>query len=64
MTKQRCIRTYEVDYSGYQMNPCATVNCERLNSFLERGWKVVLATHGKGYIEYIIEKEVNTNRKE
>lgn len=62
MTEQKCVRTYEVKYSGYQMNPCAEVNCKELNSYLECGWKVVFITLGTGYIEYIIEREVDNSR--
>ena len=61
MVKQRCVRTYEVNYSGYNNNPCATPNCEHLNSFLEKGWKVVMVTPKSNYNEYIIEKEVKEN---
>lgn len=56
MTKQLCVRTYEVNYSGYQNNPCCTVNCELLNSYLEKGWKVIMVTPKTHYNEYIIEK--------
>lgn len=58
MIKQFCVRTYEVNYSGFQMNPCGKVNCEYLNSFLEKGWKVVMVTPKPDYNEYIIEKEI------
>ena len=58
MTKQKCVRTYEVNYSGFQMNPCAKENCESLNSYLENGWKVVIVTPKSDYNEYIIEKEI------
>ena len=54
MIKQYCVRTYEVNYSGYQMNPCGKVNCEYLNSFLEKGWRVVMVTPKPKYNEYII----------
>ena len=58
MTKQKCVRTYEVNYSCYQQNPCAKENCEVLNSYLENGWKVVMVTPKSNYNEYIIEKEI------
>lgn len=58
MIKQRCVRTYEVNYSGYQMNPCTKVNCELLNDYLENGWKVVMVTPKSNYNEYIIEKDI------
>lgn len=67
MIKQKCVRTYEVNYSGYNNNPCATVNCEYLNSLLEKGWKVVMVTPKSNYNEYIIEKEIkeeNNNNNE
>ena len=56
MTEQKCVRTYEINYSGYQSNPCAKVNCEALNSYLQHGWKVILVTPKPNYNEYIIEK--------
>lgn len=37
MKIQKCVRTYEEAYSGYQNNPCDAVNCEYLNSYLEKG---------------------------
>ena len=57
MIKQKCVRTYEVNYSGFNNNPCAKVNCEALNSYLIDGWKVILVTPKPKYNEYIIEKE-------
>lgn len=57
MIKQKCVRTYEINYSGCS-NPSATSNCEQLNSFLEEGWKVVMVTPKSNYNEYIIEKEI------
>ena len=54
MVKQKCVRTYEANYSGYP----STTNCEQLNSFLEEGWKVVMVTPKSNYNEYIIEKEI------
>ena len=62
MTEQKCIRTYEINYSGYQMNPCMEVNCEVLNSYLKQGWKVVFITPKEKYTEYIIEREVDNSR--
>lgn len=59
MKEQRCVRTYEVNYSGYQMNPCTEVNCDNLNSYLKFGWKVVMVTPKSNYNEYIIEREVD-----
>lgn len=63
MIKQHCVRTYEVNYSGVYRNPCATENCETLNSFLEDGWKVVMVTPKSNYNEYIIEKEIKDNQE-
>jgi hypothetical protein len=63
MIKQRCVRTYEERYTGYQSNPCAAVNCEYLNSFLEKGWKVVMVTPKSNYNEYIIEKEIEDSKE-
>ena len=57
MIKQYCVRTYEENYCGYQNNPCGKVNCEYLNSFLEKGWRVVMVTPKPKYNEYIIEIE-------
>lgn len=59
MTEQHCVRTYEDNYCCYQSNPCAEVNCEELNLYLKKGWKVVLVTPKPKYNEYIIEKEVD-----
>ena len=47
-----------MNYSGYQKNPCAKVNCEYLNVHLKQGWKVVMVTPKTNYNEYIIEKEI------
>lgn len=58
MKEQKCVRTYEVNYSGCQMNPCARENCEYLNDHLKQGWKVVMVTPKSNYNEYIIEKEI------
>lgn len=44
MIKQYCVRTYEINYSGYSGNPCAKANCETLNSYLNEGWKVIVVT--------------------
>ena len=63
MIKQYCVRTYEINYSGYS-NPCAKVNCETLNSYLNEGWKVVVVTPKSNYNEYIIEKEVKDSEVE
>ena len=64
MIKQYCVRTYEVDYHGYQSNPCGAVNCEVLNSYLKNGWRVVMVTPKSNYNEYIVEKEVEDSKKE
>ena len=64
MIRQQCVRTYEVNYSDYQMNPCGKVNCEFLNSYLGKGWKVVMVTPKPNYNEYIIEKEIKDNEVE
>lgn len=63
MIKQKCVRTYEINYSGCS-NPSASSNCEQLNSFLEKGWKVVMVTPKSNYNEYIIEKEEENNNNE
>lgn len=57
MIKQKCVRTYEMNFSGC-INPSAASNCKQLNSFLEEGWKVVMVTPKSNYNEYIIEKEI------
>ena len=56
MTKQYCVRTYEINYSED--------NCETLNSYLNEGWKVVKVTPKSNYNEYIIEKEVEDSEVE
>ncbi len=63
MIKQLCVRTYEENYCGYKNNPCAKENCEALNSFLEKGWKVVFVTPKPEYNEYIIEKEIKDSKE-
>ena len=63
MTKQCCVRTYEVNYSGYRNNPCGKENCELLNSYLENGWKVIVVTPKSNYNEYIIEKEIKDSKE-
>lgn len=57
MTEQYCVRTYETNYSDFKNNPCDKLNCEVLNSYLDKGWKVVMVTPKPGYNEYIIERE-------
>ena len=64
MIKQYCVRTYEVDYSGYSGNPCGKINCEVLNSYLDEGWKVVMVTPKSNYNEYIIEKDIEESEME
>lgn len=64
MIKQYCVRTYEENYCGYQNNPCGKVNCEYLNSFLEKGWRVVMVTPKPKYNEYIIEIEIKDKEVE
>ena len=56
MTKQKCVRTYEL-YCG-KSNYTTEDNCEELNDFLNEGWKVVMVTPKPDYNEYILEKEV------
>ena len=58
MIKQYCVRTYEEKYSGYSHNPCGKINCDVLNSYLDKGWKVVMVTPKSNYNEYIIEKDI------
>lgn len=57
MKEQYCVRTYETNFSDFQNNPCGKLNCEVLNSYLDKGWKVVMVTPKPGYNEYIIERE-------
>lgn len=65
MTKQMCVRTYEMpDYYSSRKELCSEVNCKKLNTLFERGWKVVFATPKADYIEYILEREVDTSRME
>jgi hypothetical protein len=64
MIKQYCVRTYEENFVGFQNNPCGKVNCEVLNSYLEKGWKVVMVTPKPKYNEYIIEKEIKDKEVE
>lgn len=53
MKEQRCVRTYEIEYT----DPCNKSNYEELNKYLDWGWKVVMVTSKPGYNEYIIERE-------
>ena len=53
MKEQRCVRTYEIEYT----DPCNKSNYEELNKYLNCGWKVVMVTPKSGYNEYIIERE-------
>lgn len=64
MIKQYCVRTYEENYSGFQNNPCGKANCDVLNSYLEKGWKVVMVTPKPRYNEYIVEKEIEDKKVE
>ena len=64
MTEQKSVRTYEVNYSGYNNNPCSEVNCAELNSYLECGWNVITVTSKERYNEYIIEREIDNSRME
>lgn len=61
MSEQICLRTYEVNYCRYDGNPCAEVNCKSLNSYLQKGWKVVMVTPKSNYNEYIVEKQTTNN---
>jgi len=48
MTEQKCVRTYEVNFSG-QLNPDSEPNCRELNSLLKCGWKVVMVAPKSNY---------------
>lgn len=64
MTEQKSVRTYEVNYSSYNNNPCSEVNCAELNSYLKAGWKVIMITSKERYNEYIIEREIDNSKME
>ena len=61
MTEQKCVRTYDFDVSR---NQTTSGCCKELNSYLEKGWKLVMVTPKPDYNEYIIEREVDAGRKE
>ena len=53
MKEQYCVRTYDIDDNNSEKS-----NYDVLNSYLDRGWKVVIVTPKPGYNEYIIEREI------
>lgn len=57
MKEQLCVRTYDIDNNEVQNNNSDKSSHDVLNSYLIRGWKVVIVTSKPGYNEYIIERE-------
>ena len=55
MTRHAMVRTYKED------DPSPT---NALQRNLDKGWKVIFATRGNGYIEYILEKEFEEEGRE
>lgn len=62
MTEQKCVRTYEINHTGYDDNPCSKENCAELNICLKEGWKIIMVTPKERYNEYIIEREIDNSR--
>lgn len=58
MKEQYCVRTYDINDNEVQNNNNEKSNYEVLNSYLDRGWKVVMVTPKPGYNEYIIERDI------
>ena len=58
MKEQYWVRTYDIDNNEVQNNNSEKSNYEILNSYLDRGWKVVMVTPKPGYNEYIIERDI------
>ena len=50
----KCCRELKVQNNNNEKS-----NYEVLNSYLDRGWEVVMVTPKPGYNEYIIEREIN-----
>ena len=63
MKEQRCVRTYDIDNNEVQNNNSEKSNYEVLNSYLDKGWEVVIVTPKPGYNEYIIEREINISHE-
>lgn len=63
MTEQFCVRTYDINDNEVQNSNSEKSNYEVLNSYLDRGWKVVMVTPKPGYNEYIIEREINISQE-
>ena len=57
MKEQYCVRTYDIDNNEVQNNSDKSSH-DVLNSYLDRGWKVVMVTPKPGYNEYIIERDI------
>lgn len=49
MKEQYCVRTYDINDNEVQNNNSEKSNYEVLNSYLDRGWKVVMVTPKPGY---------------
>ena len=63
MKEQRCVRTYDIDNNEVQNNNSEKSNYEVLNSYLDKGWEVVIVKPKPGYNEYIIEREINISHE-
>ena len=63
MKEQYCVRTYDIDNNEVQNNNSEKSNYEVLNSYLDKGWEVVIVTPKPGYNEYIIEREINISHE-
>ena len=63
MKEQYCVRTYDIDNNEVQNNNSEKSNYEVLNSYLDKGWEVVMVTPKPGYNEYIIEREINISHE-
>ena len=63
MKEQYCVRTYDIDNNEVQNNNSEKSNYEILNSYLDKGWEVVIVTPKPGYNEYIIEREINISHE-
>lgn len=59
MMEQKCVRTYDRNRGTHSDTDC----CEELNSYLKDGWTIVCVTSKADFIEYIIKREVNIDRK-
>ena len=63
MKEQYCVRTYDIYNNEVQNNNSEKSNYEVLNSYLDKGWEVVMVTPKPGYNEYIIEREINISHE-